>query len=446
MWRLVVWRGVLGLAELPSLAFAVFQYRVLASQVKVSGKTGIPVSGGTVELAAKAAGITVATAKFDICTLRAQMGLDCNIAAGDAYSMSATYLVPGFSPSGATISIQLNIKDKAGNQLSCLAFDEKLAAPAPGLRGEASKPNRRETEFLFEAWRRQHDTVFETAELHLQRLDIFEANHLAILENNSNPASTVTLAHNAFSHMTQDEFAAHYLSLGGMPQLHGSIPFDLDTSAPVAASQDWTTAGAVTRVKWQGQCVSSWAFSTTGSVEGAYFLKTGQLISLSEQQLVDCATSSGEGCNGGLVDSAFSYVNFKGLATEYAYPYKGGKFACLASSMKAAIAPGILMGFTDVPAGDEVALLTAVASRPVSVAIQANQQAFQFYSSGVLTGNCGKQLDHSVLAVGYGTDNGTDYWKVKNSWGSSWGEAGYIRIQRGVNQCGIAEAASYPFM
>jgi len=166
------------------------------------------------------------------------------------------------------------------------------------------------------------------------------------------------------------------------------------------------------------------------------------LTSISEQQLVDCSRKQGnQGCNGGLMDYGFQYIiTNKGITTEAAYPYTAtGPNTC-----KKATSASTISSFKDVPAGDETSLLAAVAKQPVSIAIEADQSAFQLYSGGVFTAACGTNLDHGVLAVGYGTDAGKDYWIVKNSWGASWGEAGYIRLVRGKNQCGLANAASYP--
>jgi len=215
---------------------------------------------------------------------------------------------------------------------------------------------------------------------------------------------------------------------------------------------DWTTKGAVTGVKNQGSCGSCWSFSTTGSLEGAYFLKYGSLLSFSEQQLVSCDTKGNDqGCNGGWMDDAFTYVaNNGGITTEDQYPYTSGTSGktgtCVTSGYTnvANVAPkGSL--YVDVKAGSVDAMMSAVNVGPVSIAIQANQMAFQSYSSGVLTGRCGNNLDHGVLLVGYGTDSGTDYWKVKNSWGTSWGEQGYIRIERSSDDlCGLLDAGSYP--
>merc|ERR1719253_1416561 len=187
----------------------------------------------------------------------------------------------------------------------------------------------------------------------------------------------------------------------------------------LADSVDWVSKGAVTPVKNQGQCGSCWAFSTTGSTEGANFLKTGTLKSFSEQELVDCAQSFGnQGCNGGLMDDGFKYIESKGDVLETTYPYTGKTGTC--SSSKTSNPVVKVSGYKDVQANSASQLKAAVQQQPVSVAIEADQSGFQFYKSGVFSGTCGTSLDHGVLVVGYGTDSGKKYWKVKNSWGATW--------------------------
>jgi len=252
---------------------------------------------------------------------------------------------------------------------------------------------------------------------------------------------------NKFADLTSAEFKIMYN--GYKPELRrgerteAKTLADLRIGAYPSGSLNWVQKGAVTGVKDQGQCGSCWAFSSTGSIEGAVFLKHGHLTSLSEQQLVDCSTSYGNaGCNGGLMDSAFKYVQANGLCLESAYPYTARDGACKSSSC-APSTDSKITGYKDVT-HTENALGAAVDITPVSIAIEADQSGFQLYKSGVFCGTCGTSLDHGVLAVGYGDEGTSPYWLVKNSWGTSWGEAGYIRICRNANKCGLSNEPSYP--
>merc|ERR1712093_484343 len=216
-------------------------------------------------------------------------------------------------------------------------------------------------------------------------------------------------------------------------------PVKVFSTTSVPSSVDWTTKGAVTPVKNQGQCGSGWAFSTTGATEGAYQIATGKLQSFSEQELVDCAGSYGnQGCNGGLMDDGFKYLQAKGDELEASYSYTGKTGTCNSAKQSAAdgFKAGVVTGLKDVTSNDEAQMEAAVAKGPVSVAIEADQSGFQFYKSGVFSGTCGDKLDHGVLVVGYGSDSGKDYWKVKNSWGTTWGDAGYIRMAKTCSSSG----------
>lgn len=220
------------------------------------------------------------------------------------------------------------------------------------------------------------------------------------------------------------------------------------TSINLPESIDWRSNGAVTPVKNQGQCGSCWSFSATGALEGSWAIKSGDLLSLSEQQLVDCSSMYGNnGCNGGLMDGAFEYVIDNGLCNEADIPYEGVDGACSKCS-KSSIS---ISSCVDVTSRNQVHLKEAVSRGPVSIAIEADTSVFQHYTGGVISSSsCGTNLDHGVLIVGYGTDDsGTMYWIVKNSWGSGWGEGGYLRIARSESEndsgvCGISMQPSYP--
>jgi len=292
-----------------------------------------------------------------------------------------------------------------------------------------------------------HVHTFNTPEKYAKGEKTFLDNLKRIEEHNA-AGHSWTMAMNEFGHLTWEEFRTHFNLGTPMPKNAFPAGDKLHTGEGMVApsSVDWTTKGAVTPVKNQGQCGSCWAFSTTGSLEGEFFLKNGNLQSFSEQQLVSCDDNGDQGCNGGLMDNAFGWIKENGgLCSESSYPYTAQTGTCRSGCTN--VPNSAPSTHTDV-AKNEQALMTAVTQQPVSIAIEADQSGFQFYSGGVFTGNCGTNLDHGVLAVGYGTESGSDYWKVKNSWGATWGDQGYIMLQRGKQQnggqCGILLSASYP--
>merc|ERR1712180_175264 len=259
---------------------------------------------------------------------------------------------------------------------------------------------------------------------------------------------TYSVGENEQNDLTHIEFTSMLTGLQFM-ELRGLNPvFQPLNYSDVRSEVDWRTDGYVTPVKNQGQCGSCWAFSTTGSLEGQWFKKTGELISFSEQNLLDCSSSYGNmGCNGGLMDPSFHYIKDHGITTEEAYPYKAHKGSChYDESMSAAS----ITGWKDIRRGSEEDLKAAVSEvGPISVAIDASHAGFQMYKHGVYHSIfCShNRLNHAVLAVGYGEEKGAKYWLVKNSWGKSWGNHGYINMSRDRNNnCGIATSASYPLV
>ena len=287
----------------------------------------------------------------------------------------------------------------------------------------------------------------ETTEL--RRHTIWQANKKYVDEHNEHLAPRIgfTVGMNEYADLDAAEFARQLTGYRTHPNRRpASKIFVATPDAKIPTSVDWRTKGYVTGIKNQGQCGSCWSFSATGSLEGQHFNATGKLVSLSEQNLVDCSGPEGnDGCDGGLMDDAFEYVMKKGVDTEASYPYVARDEKCRYNKENVG---STCSGYTDIKSEDEMALTEAIATvGPISVAIDASHNSFQLYKNGVYyEPDCSQtELDHGVLAVGYGTDGGQDMYIVKNSWGTSWGMQGYIYMSRNRNNnCGIATDSSYP--
>ena len=304
--------------------------------------------------------------------------------------------------------------------------------------------------FHWNKWTRLYNRSYGVME-YGKRKEIFKDNLDYITAHNRYGSSNYRLGLNQFGDLTTEEWRSNYFGYAPKKYFNNmsnrrTVYMDGATALP--QSVDWRQRGAVTPVKNQGQCGSCWSFSATGAMEGVNFISTGKLVSLSEQQLVDCSSAEGDqGCFGGLMDDAFEYViKNGGIDTEQDYPYFAKTGSC--NTQKQSKHAVSFTSFQDVPHNNERQLAMAVAKHPVSVAIEADQPDFQFYKSGVFNATCGTALDHGVLVVGYGEQDGMNYWIVKNSWGESWGNNGYILIAKDIadtqGQCGIAMNPSYP--
>jgi C1A family cysteine protease len=292
---------------------------------------------------------------------------------------------------------------------------------------------------------------YETIQELELRFQVFRTNLRNIIIHNLDNSQNFTMSINQFTDLTPDEFKDQYI--GGLKSSLGSYGCSSFSSSALdtPSSIDWRTKGAVTSVKDQGQCGSCWTFSATGAVEGAWAISKGQLIDLSEEQLVECATGipyGSHGCQGGEMEGAFKYIIQHGQCSLASYPYTSGNGQ--SGMCKSCSSVAHISSCSDVKPNDQLSLKAAVAQQPVSVAISADTKLFQSYSSGVITSSsCYTSLDHGVLAVGYGIENGIKYFLVKNSWGTTWGDNGYVKIARSDSTndggiCGIAMQPSFP--
>ncbi|KAJ3670764.1 hypothetical protein LUZ60_008190 [Juncus effusus] len=291
---------------------------------------------------------------------------------------------------------------------------------------------------MYEEWMTKFSKCYKNETEKQYRFEIFSENVKYIHEFNKAKNHSYTLGTNQFTDLTNAEFVA-LLGTGKIPEGF-KCSGNLTHTPPNCV--DWRKAGAVTPVKDQGGCGSCWAFAAVASTEGLVKINTGQLLSLSEQELLDCVPVS-NGCDGGWVDKSYDFIiSNGGITTEDDYPYVGYQTACTADKVSHKAAA--IKGHEYVVQNNEYQLMMRVAKQPVVAFVTS--AGLQHYSSGIFSGDCGTDLDHFITLVGYGRDiNGVKYWIAKNSWGTTWGENGYIYLEKDVSDAaGTCSLASYP--
>jgi len=282
----------------------------------------------------------------------------------------------------------------------------------------------------FATWQQTFGITYNSDDETQLRGQIY-ANTVAFIEAENAKGHDYVLGVNQFSAFTEEEFIQQYTGVDASRHAEDAFFGEVE-AGELADAVDWTTQGVVNPVKNQGQCGSCWAFSAVGTLESGYAIATGTLTSLAEQQLVDCDKSTGsQGCSGGWPYNSFTYYKTHGACTEASYPYSARDSSCKASSCTVGIAAGTVSGYQNIARNND-ALKAAVAKQPVSVCVKADS-TFQSYRSGVLSKACSGDINHAVMAVGY---SGSEYFKIRNSWGSSWGEAGYIRVAQNDGSAG----------
>jgi len=317
-----------------------------------------------------------------------------------------------------------------------------LFGSAQSLSEEYVRAN---NDLLFTNFKEQHGKTYPNAAEEALRSKVFAVNMVeaARLEK-ANPQATFGAS--KFADLSAAEFKVYH----SLKVQNKSSPAPMFSEEQVrqalATGVDWRSKGAVTQVKDQKQCGSCWAFSSTGGIEGQWFLAGNKLTSVSEQELVSCDKAD-SGCQGGLMDSAYKWLltgrsgkNTGKIVEESAYPYTSGSGSSgTCKSVKGMADGATISAYKDITHSEAQMAAYVSASGPLPIAVDA-QSGWQTYKSGIVSSCTGKSLDHGVLAVGYTSD----YWIVKNSWGASWGEAGYIRLAYGSNQCGLNKSPTAP--
>nr|AAM09951.1 49 kDa cysteine proteinase Cysp1 [Cryptobia salmositica] len=305
------------------------------------------------------------------------------------------------------------------------------------------------TEVLFGNFKAAHARNYASPDEERKRFEIFAGNmKKAAVLNRKNPMAT--FGPNEFADMTSEEFqtrhnaARHYAAAKARPPKNTKTFTAEEIKAAVGQQIDWRLKGAVTPVKNQGACGSCWSFSTTGNIEGQHAIATGQLVAVSEQELVSCDPID-DGCNGGLMDNAFGWLisAHKGqIATEANYPYVSGNGIVPACSSSPESKPvgATISAFQDIARTEEDMAAFVFKHGPLSIGVDAS--TWQSYAGGIMSYCPQDQIDHGVLIVGFDDTASTPYWIIKNSWTANWGEEGYIRVAKGSNQCGLTSHPS----